>query len=104
MYNLIKIMYSNDKGRCIKMKPVTMFITDWCPYCKKAFSWIDELKKENPKYKNIEVKIIDEERQPEIAKKYDYYYVPTYYVNETKIFEGGTSKDVIRKVFEKACE
>lgn len=86
------------------MKPVTMFITDWCPYCKKAFSWIDELKKENPKYADIEVKVIDEERQPEIAKQFDYYYVPTYYVGNVKVFEGGTSKDTIRQVFEKAIQ
>ncbi|MFL0246322.1 glutaredoxin family protein [Candidatus Clostridium stratigraminis] len=86
------------------MKPVTMFITDWCPHCKRALSWIDELRNENPKYASIEVKVIDEERQPEIAKKYDYYYVPTYYIDKTKIFEGGTTKDVIRRVFEKASE
>jgi len=86
------------------MKPVLMFITDWCPYCKQAFSIIEDLKNTNPEYANIEVKIIDEERQPEIAKKYDYYYVPTFYVNEVKIHEGVPSKDIIRRVFEEACK
>lgn len=81
-----------------------MFITDWCPYCKQARSWIEELKRENPNYANIEVTIIDEERQPEIAKQYDYYYVPTFYVDGVKIYEGATSKDIVRQVFEKACE
>jgi thiol-disulfide isomerase/thioredoxin len=86
------------------MKPVIMFITSWCPYCKQAFSWIEDLKKENQKYSNIEVTIVDEERQPEIAKQYDYYYVPTFYVDGIKIYEGATSKDIVRQVFEKACE
>lgn len=86
------------------MKPVLMFITGWCPYCKQAFSIIEDLKNTNPEYANIEVKIIDEERQPEIAKKYDYYYVPTFYVNEVKIHEGVPSKDIIRRVFEEACK
>ncbi|MBU3161332.1 thioredoxin family protein [Clostridium frigoris] len=86
------------------MKPVLMFITDWCPYCKQAFSIIEDLKNANPEYANIEVKIIDEERQPEIAKQYDYYYVPTFYVNEVKIHEGVPSKDIIRKVFDEACK
>jgi thiol-disulfide isomerase/thioredoxin len=86
------------------MKPVTMFITSWCPYCKRAISWIDELKKENPQFVNIEVKIVDEERNPEISKKFDYYYVPTYYIEDTKIYEGGKTKDIVRAVFEKAIE
>lgn len=80
-----------------------MFITSWCPYCKQAFSFMEEVKKENPKYEDIEVKIVDEEREPDISKQYDYYYVPTYYVDGVKIHEGVPSKDIVRKVFEEAC-
>lgn len=86
------------------MKPVLMFITDWCPYCKQASSIIKDLKNTNPEYANIEIKIIDEERQPEIAKQYDYYYVPTFYVGGVKIHEGVPNKDIILKVFEEACK
>lgn len=86
------------------MNPVFMFITDWCPYCKQANSIMEDLKNTNPEYANIEVKVIDEERQPEIAKQYDYYYVPTFYVNGVKIHEGIPSKDIIRKVFEYASK
>ncbi len=86
------------------MKPVFMFITDWCPYCKQAYSIIDDLKNTNPEYANIEVKVIDEERQPEIAKQYDYYYVPTFYVNGVKVHEGVPSKEIIHKVFEEASK
>lgn len=86
------------------MKNVTMFITDWCPHCDKAKVWINELKHENPKYSDIKVDIIDEEKHPTISKKYDYYYVPTYYVGDNKIFEGGTTKDIVRKVFEEAIK
>lgn len=63
---------------------------------------MEELKKEDPKYLNVEVIIIDEEREPEKAKKYDYYYVPTYYVGETKLHEGVPTKDIVREVFEAA--
>ena len=86
------------------MKNVTMFITDWCPHCDRAKMWIEELKQENPKYKDIKVEIVDEEKHPGISKKYDYYYVPTYYVEDNKIFEGGTTKDIVRKVFEEAMK
>jgi len=79
-----------------------MFITSWCPYCKKAFSLMEELKKTNPEYSNIQVTVIDEELQPEIAKQYDYYYVPTYYVDGIKVHEGVPSEDIIRMVFEEA--
>jgi len=84
------------------LKPVLMFITSWCPYCKKAFSLMEELKKTNPEYSNIQVTVIDEELQPEIAKQYDYYYVPTYYVDGIKVHEGVPSEDIIRIVFEEA--
>lgn len=85
------------------MKTVNVFITSWCPHCKRAISWIDELKNENPKFAPIEVNIIDEELHPEISKQYDYYYVPTYYVDGVKIYEGGTTKDIARLALEKAC-
>ena len=86
------------------MKDITVLITDWCLHCKRAINWIDEVKQENPKYKEIKVEIIDEEKTPEIAKQYDYYYVPTYFVGKRKAFEGGTTKEIVRKVFEEASE
>jgi len=53
---------------------------------------------------HCQVEIIDEEKTPAIAKQYDYYYVPTYYIEKRKIFEGGTTKDIVRKVFEEAIK
>ncbi|MBU3192224.1 thioredoxin family protein [Clostridium bowmanii] len=86
------------------MKPVIMFVTEWCPYCKKALAWMEDIKNKNPQYANIEIKIIDEELQPDIAKQYTYYYVPTYYVDGIKVHEGVASKDIVNAVFEKAFE
>ena len=86
------------------MGTVVVLVTSWCPHCRRALSWIDELKKENPSFSVIEIKTIDEEREPEAAEKYDYYYVPTFYVDDEKIFEGVPSKEIIRNVFEKALE
>ena len=86
------------------MKDITVLITDWCPHCKRAINWIDEVKQENPKYQEIKVEIIDEEKTPSIAKQYDYYYVPTYFVGTRKAFEGGTTTEIVRKVFEEASE
>jgi len=86
------------------MKPVIMFVTEWCPYCKKALNWMEDIQKQNPAFTDIEIKIIDEELQPDIAKQYTYYYVPTYYVDGVKVHEGAASKEIISKVFEAAIQ
>lgn len=86
------------------MKPVVMLITDWCPYCKQASRWMEVLMEENPKYSELEIIVIDEEKEPEKAKKYDYYYVPTYYVGDKKLHEGVPSKEIVKEVFEEALK
>lgn len=70
----------------------------------EALSWMEEIKREEPKYSEVEVRIIDEGKNPEIANTYDYYYVPTYYVDGVKVHEGVASKEKVRRVFEKAYE
>jgi glutaredoxin len=86
------------------MKPVLMFILKSCPYCQQALSWMEELKKENPQYLNVEINIIDEGERPEEANRYDYYYVPTYYIAGDKVHEGVATKDIVRGVLEKAIQ
>lgn len=86
------------------MKPITMFILKSCPYCQRALKYMEEIMKETPKYKNIPIKYIDEGVEPDVADQYDYYYVPTYYVDDKKVHEGAASKDDVRRVFEKAEE
>jgi thioredoxin 1 len=86
------------------VKPVVMFIIESCPHCQKALLWMEELKKENKQYALIQVNMIDEELHPDIAGQYDYYYVPTFYVDGAKIYEGATTKEIMQRVFEKACE
>ncbi|WP_425801330.1 thioredoxin family protein [Desulfitobacterium sp. Sab5] len=84
------------------MKPVIMLTMQSCPYCKKAFQWMDELCEENDKYSAVEVKVIDENLQPEIARQYNYYYVPTYFVEGKKVHEGVPTKEIVRGVFDTA--
>ncbi len=86
------------------MKPILMFVMASCPYCKKAIRYMEELMKETPKYKDIPLKVIDEKLEPDIADTYDYYFVPTYYVDEKKVHEGAASMEDVQKVFELAEE
>lgn len=83
------------------MKPIRLFYLRNCPFCKRALSYIDELKKQDV-YKNIEIEMIEESEQPEISDQYDYYYVPTFYVNGEKVHEGGITKDETEDILKKA--
>ena len=84
------------------MKKITMFMMESCPYCKKARRWMDELYAENAAYKTLEIEQIDEALRPDVAEKYDYFYVPTYYVGDEKVHEGAASLEIVRRVFDAA--
>lgn len=69
------------------MKEVLMFYLENCGYCHKARQALDELFEENPAYRQIPLTRIEESREPELADRYDYYAVPTFFVDGRKIFE-----------------
>ena len=53
-------------------------------------------------YQSIKVEMIEESEQPEIADQYDYYYVPTFYIEGQKIHEGGIFENEVEEIFKKA--
>ena len=92
------------------MKKVTFIKLNGCPYCANAEQAIQELKSKNPQYAAIQIDEIEETEQPELAKpcgKY-YYYVPTMFVDNKKIYEahpGESYEDClasVKKVFDSA--
>ena len=85
------------------MKAVTIFYLANCPFCKKAFVYIDNLKKQDI-YKSIEIELIEESEQAELADQFDYYYVPTFYVDDEKVHEGGIFENEVEAIFKKALE
>ena len=92
------------------MKPVLMFYLDDCGYCHKAHRAMDELFAEKPAYRELQITKIEESREPERADRYDYYAVPTFYVDGEKRFEAhiGMSyemiRDAVREVLDYALE
>ena len=80
------------------MKPILMFHRDDCGYCTRAFRAIDELYAENPAYKALAIQQVEETREPEFADRFDYYAVPTFYVDGEKRFEAriGMSYEAIK--------
>jgi hypothetical protein len=52
----------------------------------------------------VEIEMIDESVEKELADSYDYYYVPTFYLNEEKLHEGGIFKNEVKSLLEKAAK
>ena len=75
-----------------------------CPYCRQALRWMDELLAENAEYRAVEIEKIDELVYPDVARKYNYYFVPTFYVGDEKLHEGVASRKKIQRVFDAALE
>ena len=84
------------------MKKITMFMMASCPHCIRARKWMDEVLKSDAKYAKIPLTVIDENKNPDLAAKFDYYYVPTYYIDDVKVHEGAASFDIVKKVFDDA--
>ncbi len=83
------------------MKLIKVFYQTNCPFCKKALHSIDELKR-RPEYKKVEIECVEENLHPDIADLYDYYYVPTFYIDDVKIHEGGIQPEEVEGIFQKA--
>lgn len=86
------------------MKELKMFYLESCPFCNRARTYMDELRRENPAYAKLPITMVEERQQRKLAEKYDYYYVPTYYVGKEKVAEGAIGKEGVRAVFEKALQ
>lgn len=86
------------------MPKLDLFILESCPYCIKARTYLDELRQEDPKYQNIEIRLIDERKERALANSYDYYLVPTFYLGQTKLFEGIMTKADVKNVLDLALE
>ncbi len=79
------------------MKQVTIFYLEGCPYCAAARRSLDRLRSERPELLEAEIRWIEERRQPEVAERYDYYYVPAVFSGDRKLWEArpGESEEEI---------
>jgi len=84
------------------MKKITYFKLPLCPYCVQTNRWINEVMYEHPEYKNVELEVIDESRNRKLAKQYDYYFVPSFYLDGKKLHEGTATKKIVEEVFKRA--
>ena len=75
------------------MQKLTLFYLETCPYCRNARAALEALRSANPDYAAVEVELIEESRQPEVADRYDYYRVPSLFAGETKLYEAEPGQD-----------
>lgn len=89
-------------------KEILLFSREDCGYCAKARKAIAELKAENPAYGTLSLREVEETREPEFIEKFDYYAVPTLYLDGVKKFEAHIGmgydeiKDAVKRVFDEA--
>lgn len=79
-------------------KSVQLFHVEACPYCQETRGWIRDLKNQYPELRALQIELIDEKKQPDIAVQYDYWYVPTFFVDGNKVHEGVCSKETTEHV------
>lgn len=90
------------------MKKITAFYLEGCPYCRQAREALKELISENENYSKISIDWVEENQQPEISEKFDYYYVPSMFIENKKIYEAHRGekfeecKENIKRVLEAA--
>lgn len=84
------------------MKDVKLFYLETCPHCIRARKWIDEVKQEHPELQAVEIEMIEEKQHPDISDSYDYWYVPTFFVDGKKVHEGVASKEIVEQVLRSA--
>ena len=84
------------------MKKLTLFYLKNCPFCKRALQYIDEAKAEHPELAEVEIEMIEESERTDVADRYDYYYVPAFFLGKEKLHEGGISKEEVVGVLRRA--
>lgn len=93
-----------------RMKKVTFFYIDECPYCAQARKARAELIEENPAYGAVEFEEIEEHANPDIADQYDYWATPSMFIGKEKIYEGyfgekyDEAKAHVKEVMDRALE
>lgn len=86
------------------MKKVKMMYLKTCPHCRKAFQMVEELKEKYPELQRVEIETIEENDEAEKIEGYDYWYVPTYFVDDVKLLEGIPTIEQVEAVLRAAVQ
>ena len=92
------------------MREILLFHLTNCPYCINARKAIEELQAEEPAFREIQIRWVEETQEPEMVKGRDYYYVPTIFFGEKKLYEAQPGQDYqtiksnVRRAFEETLK
>lgn len=86
------------------MKEILMMILPGCPHCKNAERMIKELMEKHPEYRSLQIRREDETVNKALADSLDYYYVPCFFIDGKKIFEGVPSLKAVEGVLKEALK
>ena len=70
----------------------------------KALRYIEQAKAAHPELQPVAIEMIEESEQSDLADTFDYYYVPTFYVDGVKVHEGGIYAEEVEKILRSALE
>lgn len=102
----MQLLFLQLLRRKIRLKELELFYLTNCPYCRFADKAIEELQEENPAFREISIRRIEENQEPKLAAQRDYYYVPSFFLNSEKLYEAQPGQDMVvvkenvRRVFE----
>ena len=74
------------------------------PLLQEGAAYIDEARAAHPELAAVGIELIEESEQPAVADAFDYYYVPTFYVDGVKVHEGGIYPEEVEKILRSALE
>ena len=66
--------------------------------------YVEDVRAASPELAAVEIEMIEESEEPEVAESFDYYYVPTFYVDGVKVHEGGITPEEVESVLRKALK
>ncbi len=69
-----------------------------------ALRYIEQAKAADPRLESLEIEMVEETEQSDYADKFDYYYVPTIYIDGKKAHEGGMYADEMLPLLRQALE
>lgn len=80
------------------MKKIIYFYLRFCPYCRQADQYLEEVINENEELKELQIVRINEAKEAKIADSYDYYYVPCFWLDDVKVHEGAVTKEKVKEI------
>lgn len=86
------------------MRELTLFYFPECPYCQRAMKYQEEIFREHPEYRQIPLRMVDENRWQGGGRSLRLLYVPAYFLGDEKLCEGAKDKETVLAAFRRAWE